>query len=155
MYSQQQDPKEHMPNPKSQKSPLLPNPKNPKNKSQAVFAGLGFASHIPNPTNPKTTNPKLGIAPWDMHQKPKSHSQDHKSQDPKCSLGYEQQIPRTQIPRTQIPRTQIKVGIGQIPRHQIPIPKAKTQTWNSALGYAAEKQIPRPQIPRPKVQLGI
>ena len=51
--------------------------------------------------------------------------------------------------------SEIKVGIGQIPRHQIPIPKPKTQTWNSALGYAAEKQIPRPQIPRPKVQLGI
>ena len=109
MYSQQQDPKEHMPNPKSQKSPLLPNPKNPKNKSQAVFAGLGFASHIPNPTNPKTTNPKLGIAPWDMHQKPKS--QDHKSQDPKCSLGYEQQIPRQPNPKIRIPRFKIKVGI--------------------------------------------
>ena len=78
-------------------------------KGPSPLRPAGALKNPSHDTNPKTTNPKLGIAPWDMQQK--SKSQDHKSQDPKCSLGYEQQIPRHPNPKIRIPRFKIKVGI--------------------------------------------
>ena len=102
----------------------------PTTISQAFFSTLGFDKSQIRFSNPKPSNPKLGICVWDMLAN--SNPKPRISQGGALGLGYAEHIPSLANPNDDIPNLGFVLGIC---KSQTPNPNPKASRTQFGFWY--------------------